>query len=567
MFVHWGAYAQLGRGEWVMNRERIPQSDYERLAATWRPKPGAAREWAALAKRAGMKYMVMTAKHHDGFLLWDSRMTAYNAARLGPRRDLVREYVEAAREFGLRVGLYYSLLDWHHPDGAACATDPGARRRFLDYTQGCVRELMSRYGRIDVLWYDGPWPFATAELWESARMNAMVRALQPGILINDRSKLPEDFSTPEGHIRPAEPGRSWEACMTLNGSWGWQPAPESDWLSARRVIGMLREVTAAGGNLLLNIGPRADGSVPEEAIRTLRDVGRWLRSHGGAVYGSPDRTQNMEWVSTGNWTRRGNAFYFWCSLWPGRELAIGGLTAKLTRVRLFPRGKPLPFDQSNDRLVIRGLPRACPDRVAGVALLELTFGGVPRQRLGVSCRPVGPWPRIAAGRWASPFVTDWRVSRFVPRQGGVSEAPGVRLRDALDWQPVKGNPPDGFVNVQGRNGNGGTDGILYLANRFLVAEAGTWTVLLGHDGGAAFFVDGRAVYREPARENPARPGRAAFDVSLAAGSHELVVAFDLHRGNGWGIFVQFEVPRGCRRRRRGAPVFPRAAGHEAAGST
>ncbi|NLD44519.1 MAG: alpha-L-fucosidase, partial [Chloroflexi bacterium] len=154
MFVHWGLYSQLARQEWVMNRERIPLAEYERLADSWKPRERPAREWARLAAQAGIKYVVLTTKHHEGFCLWDTAQTDYNAVRRGPGRDLVREFVEACREFGLKIGFYYSLMDWHHPDGARCATDDAARRRFLDFTQGCVRELCSNYGKIDILWYD-----------------------------------------------------------------------------------------------------------------------------------------------------------------------------------------------------------------------------------------------------------------------------------------------------------------------------------------------------------------------------------------------------------------------------
>ncbi|MHC4253881.1 MAG: alpha-L-fucosidase, partial [Planctomycetota bacterium] len=295
MFIHWGLYAQLGRHEWVMNRERIPLDEYEKLADTWKPKKNAARAWAKLAKKAGMKYMVMTTKHHEGFLLWDSDMTDYCAAKHGPGRDLVQEYVDAARAEGLGVGFYYSLMDWHHPDGHACAHDELARKRFLDYTKGCVRELCTKYGKIDILWYDVSWPLRTPEEWDSYRMNAMVRELQPDIIINNRSKLDEDLGTPEEHIKAAEAGRAWEACMTFNGSWGWQPAPPEDWHSVRKVIDMLRTCTAGGGNLLLNIGPLPDGSIPPEATERLTAVGKWLKKYGDVIYGSVDRLEKMDW--------------------------------------------------------------------------------------------------------------------------------------------------------------------------------------------------------------------------------------------------------------------------------
>jgi alpha-L-fucosidase len=385
MFVHWGLYSQLARHEWVMNRERIPVREYGRLADTWKPKPRAARAWARLARKAGMKYMVMTTKHHEGFLLWDSGMSDYNAVARGPGRDLVREYVDAAREFGLKVGFYYSLMDWHHPDGARCLKDEGARKRFCKFTDGCVRELCTNYGKIDVLWYDVSWPLESPEAWDSYRRNAMVRELQPHIIINNRSQLDEDYGTPEGHVTAEKAGRAWEACMTFNGSWGWQPAPPEDWHSVRAIIDMLCTATAGQGNLLLNIGPLPDGSIPEIAEGRLRDTGRWLRRYGDVVYGKSDRLGHMEWTSMGRWTRRGRTLYFWCSRWPGPELAVGGLTARLRGARLFPDGRRLRFRQTKDRLVIRGLPKSCPDKVAGVAVVEMEFTRVPEQKLGPGC--------------------------------------------------------------------------------------------------------------------------------------------------------------------------------------
>ncbi len=382
MFVHWGLYAQLGRHEWVMNRERIPLAEYEKLADSWKPKERPAREWAQLAKAAGQKYMVMTTKHHEGFCLWDTQQTDYNAVKRGPGRDLVREYVEACREFGLKIGFYYSLIDWHHPDGALCAKDEAARRRFLDFTQGCVRELMTNYGHIDILWYDVSWPLPDAEAWEAYKMNAMVRALQPHIIINNRAKLPEDFGTPEEHVTAAEPGRAWEACMTFNGSWGYFPTA-IDWRSVREVLGMLRTATAGGGNLLLNIGPAPDGSVPPEATERLLPVGKWLAKNGEAVYGQVDRVQGkLEWLPTGNWTLKGNTAYYWCSRWPGTELAIGGLRTKLRRASYLIGGAEIPFTQTENRLVLHGLPPHNPDDIASVTVLKLEFEEEPKQVLG-----------------------------------------------------------------------------------------------------------------------------------------------------------------------------------------
>jgi len=381
MFVHWGLYAQLGRHEWVMNRERIPIKEYEKLADSWKPKERPAREWASLAKKAGMKYMVMTSKHHEGFCLWDTKQTDYNAAKHGPGRDLVREYVEACREFDLKIGFYYSLMDWHHPDGAICAKDEAARRRFIEFTDGCVRELCTNYGKIDILWYDVSWPLSSPELWESARRNAMVRELQPDIIINNRSQLDEDFGTPEERVAAEGKGLDWEACMTFNGSWGYMPSA-IDWRPVREVLEMLRTAAAGQGNLLLNIGPKPDGSVPEEAIPRLTAVGKWLEKNGETVYGKVDRVESMEWVPTGSWSRKGNTMYFWCHRWPGKELAIGGLLTKLKKASFLITGEPIDFEQTENRLVLKGLLESNPDEIASVCILKMEFESEPRQALG-----------------------------------------------------------------------------------------------------------------------------------------------------------------------------------------
>ncbi len=393
MFVHWGLYSQLGRHEWVMNRERIPIAEYEPLADTWKPKERPAREWAALAKQAGMKYMVMTTKHHEGFCLWDTQMTDYNAVKRGPGRDLVREYVEACREFGLKIGFYYSLMDWHHPDGAQCAVDEAARRRFLDYTQGLVRELMTNYGKIDILWYDVSWPLKSPELWESVKMTSMARELQPHIIVNNRDQLDEDFGTPEEHVTAEKEGRNWEACMTFNGAWGYMPsAPDSDWHSTRTVLGMLSTATAGQGNLLLNIGPAPDGSVPQQAYDRLLPVGKWLEQNGEAVYGQVDRADGkMEWMPlSGNpmgrsWTLKGNTAYFWVARWPGNSFAIGGLKSRLLKASILASGQPVEFEQQPDRVLFRGLPETQPDEFAGTSILKLEFAEPPRQVLGAGC--------------------------------------------------------------------------------------------------------------------------------------------------------------------------------------
>ena len=380
MFVHWGLYCLIGRNEWVQAIECIPKREYETLADRFSPKPGAARAWARLARDAGMKYMVMTTKHHEGFCLWDTAQTTYNSVQRACGRDLVAEYVDACREFGLRIGFYYSLMDWHHPDGARCAHDPAARRRFLDFTRGCVRELVTNYGKVDILWYDVARPFESHEGWDSVSMNQMVRSLQPHILINNRSRLDEDFSTPEGQVRAASAGRGWEACMTFDHtSWGYMPSAAQDSHSARDILKMLNTAAGGQGNLLLNIGPTPDGDVPEAALEPLKTVGRWLTKNGDAVYGQVDRAPSGA-SACGGMSQKGNKVYLWTRCWPGREMGLGGFRTKLRSARFLVGHKPIAFEQQGHRILLKNLPPRSPDKIAGVTVIELTFASAPRHQ-------------------------------------------------------------------------------------------------------------------------------------------------------------------------------------------
>src|SRR6266498_2250708 len=340
MFIHWGLYSVLGRHEWVMENEGIPVAEYEQLARRFKPKPNAARDWARLAKASGQKYMVMTTKHHEGFCHFDSKLTDYCAPKQGPGRDLVKEYVEAARAEGLRFGFYYSRMDWHHPDGAKCKTDEAARSRFVKYIHGQVSELMTNYGKVDILWYDVAWPL-DAKGWESVEMNQMVRKLQPDIIINNRSKIAEDFDTPEQRI-DASPNRPWESCMTLNDSWGYHAA-DNNWKSPTTVIRNLITCARDGGNYLLNIGPRGDGSIPEDSTRVLSAVGDWMSKNGATIYDSdhPCQPRRGNYVS---FTRKGNTLYAHAHYWPGETVVIGNLVNKVTAAKLLATNQPVKFE-------------------------------------------------------------------------------------------------------------------------------------------------------------------------------------------------------------------------------
>jgi len=380
MFIHWGLYSVIGRHEWAMEVEGIPIPQYEILAKHFNPKPNAARDWARLAKQAGQKYMVMTTKHHEGFCNFDTKLTDYCAPKQAAGRDLVREFVDAARAEGLRVGFYYSLMDWHHPDGARCATDEAARQRFVAYTHGLIRELMTNYGKIDILWYDVDWPLKP-EQWESQKMNDMVFQLQPDIIVNNRNGLPGDFSTPEQEIRAADKGRAWETCMTLNDSWGYHKADDS-WKTPKTIVNNLITCARGGGNYLLNIGPKPDGSIPQESIDILQAVGKWTSQNGAAIYGT--ERNDFEWHVYANFTQRGNMAYAHVTYWPGDTpaeqwltfyqppsvISFGGWRTKVKSVRLLVGDKPLMFTQDDLSLKITGLPATAPDQPATVIAIE-----------------------------------------------------------------------------------------------------------------------------------------------------------------------------------------------------
>jgi alpha-L-fucosidase len=366
MFIHWGLYSVLGRHEWAMEEEGIPVEEYQLLAKRFTPKPNAARAWARLARQAGQKYMVMTTKHHEGFCLFNSQYTDYCAPKQACGRDLVKEYVEAARAEGMRVGFYHSLMDWHHPDGARCAGDEAARRRFVDYVHGQIRELLTNYGKIDILWYDVAWPL-DATGWESEKMNKMVFELQPDIIVNNRNRLPGDFSTPEQHITAEQGGRAWESCMTMNDSWGYQAA-DDDWKTSKRIVRNLVSCARDGGNYLLNIGPRGDGSIPEESVKVLTEVGRWMDKNGQTIYrAEPCRVHSS---NLANFTRQGNTLYMHVHFWPGETVALGGLRNKVLSAKLLVGGKPVEFQQERFRVRFTGLPKTAPDEPATVLAIE-----------------------------------------------------------------------------------------------------------------------------------------------------------------------------------------------------
>lgn len=401
MFVHWGMYSVLGRGEQIMWRDLMPLSEYQALADRFRPRQGWARRLAQTAAEAGMKYITLTTRHHDGYCLFDTAAHDFNAVKTGPGRDLVAEYVEAAREAGLRIGLYYSILDWRWPGTWSPRRHPDDLSRMVALIHTQVRELLSHYGKIDLLWYDcarlpgapghGLWggdPIdqTSAEFFRAEELDALARELQPQILINNRSGVPGDFGTPEQKIRSEGNDRPWETCMTLNyaPNWGYLRHSMAD-KTAGEVLYNLLDAVRLGGNFMFNVGPDAEGSVSEREKPVLRAVGAWLRRHGEAVYGTrPEGIYNLAlehcqgpMFQYGMWTCKGSTGYLTLLYYPADPVVVSKLTPAVTSATLLTTGQELTLEKAaNGRTLIRGLPDAPPDPLAPVIKVE--FEGPPQ---------------------------------------------------------------------------------------------------------------------------------------------------------------------------------------------
>ena len=372
MFIHWGLYSLLKRGEWVMHSEALPAEKYRALAEEMDPGRDAVRQWIRLAARAGMKYVVLTAKHHDGFCLFNTQLTDFNSAARGAGRDYVREFVEACRGEGLRVGLYYSLGDWSLPAYQAAAAGDSAQASALAlFIRGQIRELLTNYGRIDILWYDGAWydgKYLTPEILGMAETNAMVRELQPDIIINDRSGLGGDFSTCENECRPAPMGRDWEMCTCINDIWGYCEH-DYNYKTFNQLVFLLVNCATQGGNLLLNISPRGDGSVPEEQERRLSAVGAWLETHGESIYGV-ERLPGA-FFPAGRIARKAETLYLHAFYWPGTVMRVPDVPKRMVNWapgrtvlsgEILTTGMSVRCGWDGSTLVLDGLPASPPDK-------------------------------------------------------------------------------------------------------------------------------------------------------------------------------------------------------------
>lgn len=393
MFIHFGLYSVAARHEWVMMREQQTPEQYSGYAARFDPDLLDARAWARSAREAGMRYLVLTTKHHDGFCLWDSALTDFTSMHTPFGRDLVREVVDAARGEGLRVGLYHSLIDWHHPDftidalhplrndaAAVAANATRSMERYREYLHGQVRELLTRYGTIDYLFFDFSYDRSDPSVpdgkgaadWGAAELLAMVRELQPGALVNDRLGIQADVITPEqyqptsGFRDEAGDAARWEACQTFNGSWGYD-RDNAGFKTPDLLVRMLVETVAADGNLLLNVGPNGRGEFGPDVVARLDAIGEWMRLHEGSIRGAGA----APWTPPPDTrcTRRGDRVYLHLFAWPFEHLHVPGLEGRVGFARLLHDGSEVTIVRNDPSA--QAYATTMPSRPEGTLTLRL----------------------------------------------------------------------------------------------------------------------------------------------------------------------------------------------------
>ncbi|UGQ48595.1 alpha-L-fucosidase [Massilia endophytica] len=389
MFIHWGLYAIPGRGEWMMWNEQVPVSEYAKLAGQFKPASFTPDAWAELAKEAGMKYMVFTARHHDGFAMFDDGANPFSSVKTAAKRDFVAGYVKAARKAGMGVGLYYSPMDWRFPGYffPDMYRDSAVAMREQYHRQ--MKKLLSNYGKIDILWFDGgetdwlnfgaDWGMATWTKrtegqhykggfdWEHGKVHAMMRRLQPQIVINGRADMAEDFHAREGDaaLGGFDNRHPWELCTTIAGAWGYQPNMQPKPL--KHYIQLLANAAGRDGNLLLNVGPRPDGQVDPAQAERLREIGRWLGKYGESIY----ETRGGPFLpgEYGASTHRGNTVYVHVLKWQGEKLVLPAIPAKVLSAATLAGGKA-DVAQSADGIEL-SVPSGSRDDIDTIIALQL----------------------------------------------------------------------------------------------------------------------------------------------------------------------------------------------------
>jgi alpha-L-fucosidase len=389
MFVHWGVYSVLGEGEWVMNDRKIPISDYEKLPAFFNPTEFDAAEWVGLAKAAGMKYITITSKHHDGFAMFDSKVSDYNiVARTPYKKDPLKALADECHRQGIKLFFYYSQLDWHNPDyfprggtgRDAGRPDSGSWPRYLEYMNAQLRELLTNYGEIAGIWFDGWWDKPDAE-WQIDRTYALIHQLQPQALVGSnhhRAPNPgEDFQMFEKDLpggRTASFNKDskigdlpLETCETMNGAWGFN-ITDRRYKSTRDLVRYLVRAAGSNANFLLNVGPMPNGKIQPEFTTRLHEIGAWLTKNGESIYGTRGGPiAPHPWGAT---TRKGDRVYVHVLDWPDTALLLPPLGSAVRSARLLNGGRSVDY-KSGDFGVVLNLPRDAVDPIDTIVVLEL----------------------------------------------------------------------------------------------------------------------------------------------------------------------------------------------------
>jgi alpha-L-fucosidase len=401
MFIHWGLYSVPGGvwkdkqekacAEWAMETLHIPVSEYEKYRDQFNPVQFDAKRWVQIAKDAGMKYIVITSKHHEGFAMFDTKLTDWGIMSTPWKHDPIKDLAEECQKAGIKFCFYHSIMDWHHPDYAPRhktydkAGDKPDFDRYVKFMKGQLKELLTNYGPIGILWFDGQWE----DTWTKDRgcdLYNYVRSLQPAIIINNRVGKPEntagggmaktgdvgDYGTPEQTIPDSGfgPGVDWESCMTMNDSWGYSKV-NHNWKSPETVVRMLIDCASKGGNFLLNVGPTPEGSIPAPSVECLAKVGQWTKVNHDAIYGTTSSPFPKAPV-WGRVTQKPGKLYFHVFDWPSNQkLVVPALEGKkAVSASLLANGESLPIHTTSDGVVI-DLPAKAPDAIASVIVLDV----------------------------------------------------------------------------------------------------------------------------------------------------------------------------------------------------
>ncbi len=401
LFIHWGVYSvpagewrgQKDYGEWFLEQTHMPVSQYEKYREQFDPRKFDAKQWVRIAKNAGMKYIVITSKHHDGFAMYDTKLTHWGIMHTPWKHDPMKDLAAACKEAGIKLCFYHSIMDWHHADYAQRRpwNDVAAKQgkpdmdRYVAFLKGQLKELLTNYGPIGILWFDGEWEDA----WTQARakdLDAYVRSLQPDIIVNNRvgknrqgmaglsagKEILGDYGTPEQNV-PANglPGVDWESCMTMNDHWGYNKN-DRHWKSSQDIIRMLIDIASKGGNLLLNVGPTSEGLLPAASVERLAAIGKWMKVNGSSIYGTT-ASPFPKAPAWGRVTQKPGTLYLHVFAWPqDGKLAVAEAKAKIKRAYLLADASRAPLKiEAKAGGVEVAVPGSAPDPVASVVVLEL----------------------------------------------------------------------------------------------------------------------------------------------------------------------------------------------------